>query len=322
MLKVLAFAAVLWVSMIDIGQAGQTPIPQLQIDEVYVDFGARTITIRGRNFNAGPSLYVSLGSFGDITSSCTANLTSLPHTIACKFSSSGLPEDGDYRLRVVTGPSQTQADEYDLTVGAVGPQGPQGLAGSQGPQGVQGPAGPQGPQGDVGPAGSQGAVGPAGPQGPEGPTGPQGPPRELAASIYAIPENSCGLAPGTLTMTESCTYAAQCVTAVNQLPGPNCATGDTVHQPAVSSEQVCGASHTQTYQCGLNEVPYNCNPYLCNPYGCGIFNTNTCWNTCYQTCYTYQPIYCDQTVCDRYDNYVHACYTCTTPFQFLGNLVR
>ncbi|WP_444542873.1 DUF7467 domain-containing protein, partial [Kangiella profundi] len=72
------------------------------------------------------------------------------------------------------GPAQ-QIDLYDLTLGGVGPQGPQGEAGPEGPQGPQGDTGPAGPQGDTGPAGPQGDTGPAGPQGAQGDTGPAGP---------------------------------------------------------------------------------------------------------------------------------------------------
>lgn len=79
-----------------------------------------------------------------------------------------------------------------VSIGATGPQGPQGAAGaqgsqgatgpqgatgSQGPQGAtgsQGPQGNQGPQGDQGSPGSQGSQGPQGVQGSQGATGPQG----------------------------------------------------------------------------------------------------------------------------------------------------
>jgi hypothetical protein len=53
----------------------------------------------------------------------------------------------------------------DVTIGAVGPQGPQGApgiqgpTGAQGPQGIQGPPGPQGPQGIPGAPGTSGLAG-------------------------------------------------------------------------------------------------------------------------------------------------------------------
>ncbi|ACV26582.1 collagen-like protein [Kangiella koreensis] len=90
---------------------------------------------------------------------------------------------GSFTLVDFVGEARGAAEEhdlYDLTLGAVGPAGPQGDTGPAGPQGDAGPAGPQGdagpagPQGDTGPAGPQGDTGPAGPQGDTGPAGPQG----------------------------------------------------------------------------------------------------------------------------------------------------
>ena len=63
------------------------------------------------------------------------------------------------------GPS-TQHDEYDLTLGAVGPQGP---TGPQGAQGKIGDTGEQGVQGKIGDTGVQGPTGPSGPSQPSGP---------------------------------------------------------------------------------------------------------------------------------------------------------
>jgi hypothetical protein len=89
---------------------------------------------------------------------------------------------GHFRLGVET---STGRDALDVTVGAVGPAGPQGPAGAAGPQGPAGsvgatgpigPGGPQGPQGEIGPQGPQGEIGPQGPQGEVGPQGPQGVP--------------------------------------------------------------------------------------------------------------------------------------------------
>ncbi len=71
----------------------------------------------------------------------------------------------------------TQHDEYDLTIGAVGPEGPQGEQGKLGPQGEQGKVGAQGEQGKIGPEGAQGEqgkIGPEGAQGEQGKIGPEG----------------------------------------------------------------------------------------------------------------------------------------------------
>ena len=105
------------------------PKTQLRITEVSVDFNAQIIKITGSDFDFGPGpLRVSLGELGDISALCTDGLTS-PQFISCDFSAGGLPRDGDYVLRVVKGNGKRHRDRYDLTIGAVGPQGEQGPAG-------------------------------------------------------------------------------------------------------------------------------------------------------------------------------------------------
>ena len=95
---------------------------------------------------------------------------------------------GDWKLQVTTytnatTPSVVSSAVWNLTLGAVGPQGPTGAVGPkgdigpQGPTGVVGPkgaTGPQGPTGAVGPKGATGLQGPTGAVGPKGDTGPQG----------------------------------------------------------------------------------------------------------------------------------------------------
>ena len=77
---------------------------------------------------------------------------------------------GDYLLEVISGGARPKRYEDLLTLGEVGPEGPQGPVGPEGPQG---PVGPEGAQGPVGPQGIQGPAGPEGPQGPQGPEGPR-----------------------------------------------------------------------------------------------------------------------------------------------------
>lgn len=99
---------------------------------------------------------------------------------------------GTFSLKVTN--SKDESEEFDLTYGAggaQGPAGPQGPAGAQGPTGPAGSTGPQGAkgatgaQGPAGPTGATGAQGPTGiqgatgAQGPEGPPGPQGPKGEV-----------------------------------------------------------------------------------------------------------------------------------------------
>jgi len=97
------------------------------------------------------------------------------------FQNGGDLIEGDFRLTVIQGEQQ---DSYDLTFGAVGPEGLAGAQGPKGDTGAQGIAGAQGLKGDTGPqgiAGAQGLKGDTGPQGiagaqgPKGDTGPQGP---------------------------------------------------------------------------------------------------------------------------------------------------
>jgi hypothetical protein len=78
-------------------------------------------------------------------------------------------------LTVATGGGASQYDEYDLTIGAVGPEGEQGPKGDTGDTGAQGPKGDKGDPGEQGPKGDKGDPGE---QGPKGDTGDQGPPGE------------------------------------------------------------------------------------------------------------------------------------------------
>ena len=140
------------------------------ITEVYV--GDEEILITGSNF-ANPDVILGDALFLTVNSSASTWIRAQTPDI----------EDGDYKLIVSQGKRGKHIDEYDLTIGAVGPRGPQGIAGESGPQGEAGEVGGQGPQGEVGPQGEQGdtgaigpqsAVGLAGPQGSTGSAGPQG----------------------------------------------------------------------------------------------------------------------------------------------------
>ena len=110
---------------------------ELRINEVVVDFNVDTITITGQDFDYKDisDLGVELGTIGDITILCAGPPAPTATVIVCDFSSAGgLPDDGDYLLTVDTsGKSKKyESDEYDLTIGAVGPQG---LAGADGAPG-------------------------------------------------------------------------------------------------------------------------------------------------------------------------------------------
>jgi hypothetical protein len=145
----------------------------LLITDARVDLSASTLLIRGRNLDNGAAPTVKLGDATLAVSSYDANAITaeLPAGIHA----------GDYLLIVTTGTAVMNYDAFNLTIGAVGPQGPQGAMGPQGPAGPQGAVGPQGPQGEQGPEGPAGPQGPPGSQGPQGPQGlpgdigPQGP---------------------------------------------------------------------------------------------------------------------------------------------------
>ena len=141
----------------------------LQLVEVVVDLDDGTIIMWGSNFDNGAIPTVILGDYDLAVTSYSSDeiIALLPEEILAR----------DYLLTVTTGNSVHQRDFYNLTLGAVGPEGQQGPQGEQGPAGPEGPAGPQGeqgPQGDVGPAGPMGPQGPQGPQGEEGPSGADG----------------------------------------------------------------------------------------------------------------------------------------------------
>jgi hypothetical protein len=116
-----------------IAAKGELPGGHVKINEVFVDFDSGEIIITGEDFDFGDTPEVTLGEFGllDIVRIPTAT------EIVVSFPDGGLP-DGDYLLTVATGSGQSKSDEYDLTIGAVGPQGEQGKVGPPGPNGVLG----------------------------------------------------------------------------------------------------------------------------------------------------------------------------------------
>jgi len=131
-------------------QEGIPPATKLQINEVFlveddeVPGGtADTLSIIGSEFDFGE---------GDLTVKLSGTelevLDEEPNWVRARLpadvGSPGLPA-GDYLLSVYREGGQSQSDQYDLTLGAVGPQGPQGEQGPPGPQGEQGDQGPPGP---------------------------------------------------------------------------------------------------------------------------------------------------------------------------------
>jgi len=139
---------------------------------VLVDQDAHTITITGTDLDFGPGpLLVTLGEVGDITAYCLSPLPTDTYIVCDLSGSGGLPPAGDYLLTVSQGTGQSQGDEYDLTIGAAGPQGILGEIGPEGPEGPKGDKGDQGVPGEDGGVCQDGPVGPAGPAGPAGEAG-------------------------------------------------------------------------------------------------------------------------------------------------------
>ncbi len=120
----------------------------IKITEVFIDYENMTLEIRGRDFTDGPDpLQVMLGDFGSLEI-----ITNEPDFLVVRFPEGGI-QDGDYLLKVSSGPGPKKNDERTVTFGAQGPQGDIGDQGAQGPQGPQGPPGPKGDKGDLGPPG-------------------------------------------------------------------------------------------------------------------------------------------------------------------------
>lgn len=128
---------------------------QLLILSAIADPGGK-LYVNGANFGTSiPALKLNDAALEVLTSTATSIVAKLPANIS----------PGSYLLTVANGPSVTQSDAFNVTIGAVGPAGPTG------PQGLPGPTGPVGPQGIQGIQGVQGVPGPKGDMGATGPAG-------------------------------------------------------------------------------------------------------------------------------------------------------
>jgi hypothetical protein len=142
-----------------------------RILEVRADLAAETLEIRGEGFVSkrrdehgvdvmlSPLITLAGVPLAPLSLSDTEIVAQLPSGLA----------PGSYRLMLTSAREHERAAAtFDVTVGAIGPQGPAGPAGPAGEPGAQGPAGARGLPG---PAGLQGPAGPTGPTGPAGPPG-------------------------------------------------------------------------------------------------------------------------------------------------------
>lgn len=215
------------------------PLPPgqgLSITEVLVEFGpSDTLTIVGESFDTNGTLEVTFGEFGPLN---IVSVTPTQIIAECPPDENAIPTcvEGDYLLTVSTGVGQSKNDEYDLTIGALGPQGevgdrgptgpqgPQGVQGRQGAQGSQGPQGPQGPEGPKGPPGGDGE-GSQGPPGPPGPPGPQGPAGTTATTFHMCTDPGVVVPPTGGTQCQN-TQPCSCGDLIARQDGPCTVTSD------------------------------------------------------------------------------------------------
>ena len=228
--RAVVVALILLATSLGVQSAPNPPGGHLNITEVSVVFGPPDlIVIKGEDFDFGSPLDVTLGEFGSLfilAASGTEITAELP---------AGIP-DGDYLLTVFTGNGQSQSDEYDLTVGAVGPKGDEGDKGDQGdqgPTGPEGPLGPEGPQGPEGPTGPDGPQGPMGAQGPRGFVGPPGPAGAARVSSFTAEASS------------TCNYSCSAST-----PHPVC--GCSCDNGFFGGTCSCSCSSTASVSCNRN----------------------------------------------------------------------
>src|ERR1700680_457272 len=133
------------------------------VNSSVVNYGNNTLTVAGTNFGPAPTVNLAGVVFGVQSSSPTQIVATFP---AASPASSFNP--GTYFLTVSF--SNHTLTIFEVTLGAIGPQG------LPGPIGAKGTVGPAGPTGLTGPAGTPGVPGAVGPIGPIGATGPPGAP--------------------------------------------------------------------------------------------------------------------------------------------------
>lgn len=152
----------LWCVMLAIAAVGHAVPPKTPIvQSTSINYLSNQLTIKGSDFGSSSPAVVFNGIRLAVLSFTNTQLTAqLPPGLS----------PGTY-LAVVTNTGSGNTGSFDVTYGAIGPQGPMGATGLPGPAGPQGPPGQPGPQGLTGPQGVPGPTGPPGPQGPQGPPG-------------------------------------------------------------------------------------------------------------------------------------------------------
>jgi microcystin-dependent protein len=167
--------------------------PHVVIDSASANASLTLLHVQGQQFCTAPTVKLN-------DTPLTVSGTATPTAFDALLPNPPI-SPASYRLSLSCGAATNQNVSFDVTLGAVGPQGiqgPQGPAGPQGPSGPQGPkgdtgaTGPQGPKGDTGATGPQGPKGDTGATGAQGPAGPQGPKGDTGATGPQGPQGSPG----------------------------------------------------------------------------------------------------------------------------------
>ena len=153
------------------------------------DLAHSQLVINGRGFNGHGALHVMLDGVAlPIVSSTSSRIVAtLPAVV----------EPGSYLLNVGRGREHRGHDDdfdaFEITVGAVGPQGPpgsQGVPGAQGPMGIPGPQGLRGDTVQRAPLDPKGDTGPQGPAGCAGTDHAAGPGLTLTSNTFTVNTNT------------------------------------------------------------------------------------------------------------------------------------
>jgi hypothetical protein len=293
----------LLVCLASVSAAAQSGRPQLLILKAEANVAAEMLVIEGQFFtwaNDDQPLVTLAGMpLGVLNVTATQIQVLLP----------AATPPGDYLLKVSRGNGAVQNAVFALTLGAVGPKGDKGDPGGKGDKGDRGE------KGDTGDRGNDGNKGETGEQGMPGPPGIVPGATELAAAIYEMPANACGVTTPTLTTSAECTYRPPCITLSEGQPVPNlCAAGESSALVSQQSQTFCSQMSEIRYECGTEA----CNPHSCNPHACGPFLSNTCFDTCYDQC----PIFCFRDECTQFRTETTSCTSCSRPLTKVGNLVK
>ena len=134
-------AAALAVSVAaDSGESGGGSGHKPTIRSAVANASATRLTIQGSHFGQDPEVRLAGALLTVLSSDPGEILAVLPAGLA----------PGSYRLTVTRHPGHGQSDDFEVTIGGVGPPGPPGSPGPPGPQGSPGAPGAQGPQGPPG----------------------------------------------------------------------------------------------------------------------------------------------------------------------------